>query len=265
MNIEHEETYKGCKIKLMQDTDARSPREDCNVGTMVCWHRLYNLGDEQPNEDMETWVRGNIEPATWEAEKERREYEIRSRSPRPDLAGSDEEREDSRRELNDALDAVESDMENDAELCRRLFKRDNIVLPLFLYDHSGISMSTGDFGDRWDSGQVGFIYCPMSTARKEWTGTDEEIQARAIARMEGEVRVYSSYLEGDVVGFVAEDPDGGEIDSCWGFFPDEREGYGKRWDYPLGEARAAVDRWVEQQSKEQSERAYWEARDTITK
>ena len=33
------------------------------------------------------------------------------------------------------------------------------VLPLYLYDHSGITMSTGAFSCPWDSGQVGFIYC----------------------------------------------------------------------------------------------------------
>ena len=32
------------------------------------------------------------------------------------------------------------------------------ILPLYLYDHSGLTMSTNDFGDRWDSGCVGFIY-----------------------------------------------------------------------------------------------------------
>jgi len=33
-----------------------------------------------------------------------------------------------------------------------------IYLPRFLYDHSGITMSTGPFSCPWDSGQVGFIY-----------------------------------------------------------------------------------------------------------
>ena len=32
------------------------------------------------------------------------------------------------------------------------------MLPLYLYDHSGITMNTTGFNDRWDSGQVGFIY-----------------------------------------------------------------------------------------------------------
>ena len=33
-----------------------------------------------------------------------------------------------------------------------------VILPLYLYDHSGITISTTPFGDPWDSGRVGFIY-----------------------------------------------------------------------------------------------------------
>jgi hypothetical protein len=34
-----------------------SPRDWDNLGTMACWHRRYNLGDEQPR----------LEPAEWAA------------------------------------------------------------------------------------------------------------------------------------------------------------------------------------------------------
>ena len=36
--------------------------------------------------------------------------------------------------------------------------------------------------------------------------------------MESEVKQYSQYLEGDVYGFAIEDPDGNDMDSCWGFY-----------------------------------------------
>lgn len=38
--------YKGYTIKIEQDQDAINPRENSNVGTMVCFHPRYNLGDE---------------------------------------------------------------------------------------------------------------------------------------------------------------------------------------------------------------------------
>jgi hypothetical protein len=94
-------------------------------------------------------------------------------------------------------------------------------------------MSTGPFGCRWDSGQVGFVY-----AEKGFEGmTDEQL----ISCMEGEVRVYDQYLTGEVYGYkVFEtltkvintceccsqrlpepkkiDSDEEEIGSCWGYY-----------------------------------------------
>lgn len=47
-------------IKLVPDTSAESPRDWENVGTMVCWHRRYSLGDEQPDCDPHTWARCSL-------------------------------------------------------------------------------------------------------------------------------------------------------------------------------------------------------------
>lgn len=38
--------YKGYDIKLYQDTNAENPRNWDNLGTMVCFHKRYNLGDK---------------------------------------------------------------------------------------------------------------------------------------------------------------------------------------------------------------------------
>jgi len=43
-----------------------------------------------------------------------------------------------------------------------------IVLPLYLYDHSGITINTTGFSCRWDSGQVGFIYITKDKIMKEY-------------------------------------------------------------------------------------------------
>ena len=82
--------------------------------------------------------------------------------------------------------------------------RENYVLlaikPLYLMDHSGISISTGSFGCRWDSGAVGFIFVtedhhlrmmdkePDKAARIAWA---EKV-------IEGDVEVYDDYLTGAV-------------------------------------------------------------------
>jgi hypothetical protein len=37
----------GLTVKIYHDDDPASPREDDNLGRMVCWHRRARLGDEQ--------------------------------------------------------------------------------------------------------------------------------------------------------------------------------------------------------------------------
>src|SRR5580692_11428356 len=45
----------------------------------------------------------------------------------------------------------------------------SVVLPLYLYDHGGITMSTGPFLCPWDSGQVGYIVATPEAIRKEFS------------------------------------------------------------------------------------------------
>ena len=39
-----------------------------------------------------------------------------------------------------------------------LHERDIICLPIYMYEHGGIVLKCCTFNDRWDSGQVGFLY-----------------------------------------------------------------------------------------------------------
>ena len=49
------EEYRGYTITLDYDEDAESSREWDNLFTMVCWHRRYNLGDEQLDRNLDPW------------------------------------------------------------------------------------------------------------------------------------------------------------------------------------------------------------------
>jgi hypothetical protein len=263
----HEETYRGCKIRLDKDDSPESPRDWDNLGVMLTWHRRYNLGDEQPKCSAEDWfLKYAKESAWWQIELDKRQAEVRSNNPD---VGEDE--------LDDLLDGVAESMDDDTELHQAIFDRDNVRLPLYLYDHSGITISTSQFSCAWDSGQIGFIYCNLNKARKEWSLTANatwetivtpDTQPRMLQqvihdRLIGEVETYDAFITGNVVSFIAEDPEGETIDSCCGFYPDSGD-YAKRWDYPIGEAKSAIDRWHEDQDKEKSESAYWAARDVET-
>jgi hypothetical protein len=90
-----------------------------------------------------------------------------------------------------------------------------LVLPLYLYDHSGITISTGKFSCPWDSGQVGFIFATKEQIKAEFKGSRKKAQAC----LEAEVALYDDYLTGQVYGFIFEDGEGND-DSCFGFYGD---------------------------------------------
>jgi hypothetical protein len=78
-------------------------------------------------------------------------------------------------------------------------RKDVVILPLYLYDHSGITMNTKGFSCRWDSGQVGFIYVTHETIRKEFgvKRVTQELREKVKGYLEGEVEVYDQYITGD--------------------------------------------------------------------
>lgn len=112
------------------------------------------------------------------------------------------------------------------------------VLPVYMYEHSGIALATGPFSCGWDSGQVGFIYAKIEEGQ-----THEEV-AKQLAQ---EIEVYSKFLQGIVFYFkreikktcpTCEHVTWEHIDSCGGYidypecnnlyedaFPEGREGW----------------------------------------
>jgi hypothetical protein len=95
--------------------------------------------------------------------------------------------------------------------------------PLYLYDHSGITISTGPFSCPWDSGQVGYIYIERETFLKEFgfKKMTKKAKERLDSLLTGEVEEYDNYLTGEVYGFMVEDEEENIVDSCWGFIGDQ--------------------------------------------
>ena len=95
----------------------------------------------------------------------------------------------------------------------------SVVLPLYLMDHSGISISVGDFNDPWDSGQVGFIYTTKEKVKEMGLSPDdtEELERQ----LRAEVEEYDKYLQGDVWSFLVKDDEGNVLESCGGFYSEE--------------------------------------------
>jgi hypothetical protein len=95
-----------------------------------------------------------------------------------------------------------------------------VIKPLYLMDHSGLSISTSDFNDRWDSGMIGFVWITKQAAKDAygWKRLTQSRLNRVRKILDAEVSEYNKYLTGEVYGYVIEDPDGNEVDggACWG-------------------------------------------------
>jgi hypothetical protein len=154
-------------LKVVQDSNGDSPREWDNLGTMVCFHNRYDLGDKH----------------SYDAD---------------DYSGWEEMEKAIRKEEG----------------------RGTIVLPLYLYDHSGVTMRTSPFNCRWDSGQVGFILTNRKTILSEFGGkiVTKKLREKVSRILEGEVETYTQYLEGEIYGFQIVDEEGEIVDSCYGFY-----------------------------------------------
>ena len=96
-----------------------------------------------------------------------------------------------------------------------------IALPLYLYDHCGITISTAPFACPWDSGQVGWIYVTKSRIREEYGAFSKQLLNKVEAVLRSEVETYDQYLQGFVYGYMTFSLENGELvdgDSCWGFY-----------------------------------------------
>jgi len=170
------EEYKDHTIKVYLDEYSESPREWDNLGTMVCFHRNYILGD-----------------------------------------------------IHDfSVD----------ELKKMVRRSDVISEALYLYDHSGITMSTTrdkwPFNCPWDSMQIGYIFVTKERVRKEFgrKRVTNKLIKKIHEILRSEVGIYDVYIRGDVIGYEIVNQEEEVIDSCWGYF---------NLEHLLEDARRVID------------------------
>jgi hypothetical protein len=186
--------YKGYTINIYRlDEALDTPRADDNLGSMVCFHGKYDLGDKHDykHDDFNSW----------EALKE------------------------------------------------QIIKDHNpiVILPLFLYDHSDISIKTFIHGVHasWDGGWVGFIFVSKEKIKKEYKV--KKISAKLKKTIENnliaEVETYNDYLQGNIYGYTVE-KDGERLDSCGGYYGDyDTSGL-------LTEAQGNIDYYIKEALKQ---------------
>lgn len=244
-------TIKPYTLFVIQDDMADNPREtDENFGTMVCFHSRYDLGDKhgfdtprdflhrklfdmfssylssQYGKPVYDFIKsGKAETARLEYDRTAHEWVLyekwlgghewsKSSSYPASLKGN----EVPDCFLDDCLSALKmQEMVDLLENSGQFF-----MLPLYLYDHSGITMNTSGFSCPWDSGQVGWIYADAERVINEYGELTPETIKKALEVMQAEVKTYDYYITGESYGFQLFEGDV-EINSCWGFLGEFRD------------------------------------------
>jgi hypothetical protein len=129
-----------------------------------------------------------------------------------------------------------------------------IGLAVYAYVHGGATIRCAPFGDRWDSGQSGFVYCTKEKAEKEYPPYTANFKEKALDVLRAEVKEFDQYLTGDVYGVMVFQGDE-QVDSCWGI-------YGIVWAREYAQELSSY--WQKQESKEAAERQAWAERDVVT-
>jgi hypothetical protein len=126
--------------------------------------------------------------------------------------------------LGDEHDYDINDYPNWDFMEKDIIKNENplVILPLYLYDHSGITISTKPFDCRWDSGQIGFIIVTKKEIKNTYDikRCTKKWYDKGVRIIENEVKTYDDYLTGQVYGYTLYEDDN-EVDSCCGFYGDD--------------------------------------------
>jgi len=237
-----ENRYRGYRIDIDTDEYPPDPREDSEpMGKMICFHRRYDLGDKHSYHSPETLMQELAEEVypnlgRWINYQENEGY-YRLKEKNPD-AGEPE--------------ITKTIISKIRKVVNRIIDRKYLILELYLYDHSGLTMRTAPFSCPWDSGQVGIICMTKEQAYHEYGEKDKaDSERRALDYMRGEVKTYDAYLRGDVFGWQLYDPEDEFIDSCFGYY-----GFFENIEYVMSEVKAIVDGIYQRQEDEAAAEAY---------
>lgn len=248
-------------LRANQAEDPDNPRDGgLNIGHMTCWHRRYRLGDHHeyespyqflialarkhvPNQAVTDALKAGKLSVTLKAPNNPKLiYHLGQGTLLADFAdGFKAENTVWAIYHRDGYEFIEAATED--ALAKVLWGEGGaltfgdlqtllgdyvVLLPLWLYDHSGITMSCGDrtgqYADRWDSGQVGWIWTTKGEILENFPDANEDNwKETAQEVLEAEVELYDQYLTGDVYDYRLYQKENGQwvedddwVEECFG-------------------------------------------------
>lgn len=192
------ETRGNLELQVRWDGDPVNPRRfNENLGTIICFDRtLY--GDNHEFNSKEEFLLDRL-TAHFGDEDKAKEY----------FDGVDEL-------CSKLVPAFASDKLRDDSILTELGK-DHVFLPVFLCRHGGDTVSTLPFADKWDSGQIGWIYADDAHVAGEFGDWNEKTVEQAKEALKGEVSTWDSYLRDENYTYDLIDTRTGEVldGGCW--------------------------------------------------
>lgn len=203
---------QGIIINIVRDNDPLDPRKefDDSLGKLWCFHSRYNLGDEKPNHV----TAENCISYLWTeygTDKEKREIVLSHLKQQKNL---DEKKYLVYKYGNDFDYWI---LEEELTHPDYEYPSSIVCLPVYMYDHGGVTINTDGFSCPWDSGKIGIIFTDYEKLKEcgMHKYSDEHIEKC----LKSEVQIYDAYLTGDVYGFIVKhETDKSIFDSCYGYY-----------------------------------------------
>jgi hypothetical protein len=112
------------------------------------------------------------------------------------------------------------------DLQKKLDEKDCISLPIYMMDHSGLTIKTDPMifqamdSQGWDWGKLGYIFADAEKIRKEYSckRITKAIREKVLEVLNQEIETFNQYVQGDVYFFLIKDESGNVLDSCGGMF-----------------------------------------------
>ena len=128
--------------------------------------------------------------------------------------------------VGDKHDYNSNDYNGWDEMEQDIIKREQpvIIKKVYMYVHSGATISLKPFSCPWDSGVLGFVIITKEDLKKEYNWKVitkkrlESVLENINNVLEGEIEVLDDYISGDVYQFSIQDENGDTEDSCGGFY-----------------------------------------------
>lgn len=209
----------GCKVRLIADKGALSPREDECIafGNLLTWGSRFRSPDENPYSDpdellaellverlgLKGIVKGLVGKAYPGLRIMHRIYEdgghaYALEALKPVQAGKQEswacwcdwDGGEFEQELSGEADyGYAEELADQVAGCRgtiHLLKQSGLaILPIYRFEHSGVAYSTTPFGDPWDSRLVGLAYADADDAVKTLGKEAKRLTRRALSCSSG--------------------------------------------------------------------------------